>query len=157
MLGKARIKARLREMGLASVYVGDDGNCQFRSLSQQLFGDEKFHAYVRKRAVQRMREERTFFRAIFSDDAEFEEYLRVMSEDKTWGDELTLRAVADSYGCTVHVVTSNEANWYLQYVPNCDPKKHLFLNYISPVHYDALTLANSPPMASCSEAQSDGA
>eukprot|EP00965_Chrysotila_dentata_P161522 5334495-Pleurochrysis_carterae.AAC.1 len=27
MLGKARIKARLREMGLASVYVGDDGNC----------------------------------------------------------------------------------------------------------------------------------
>jgi hypothetical protein len=58
-----------------------------------------------------------------------------MRRSKTWGDELTLRAVADALGCVVHVVinpnpnptltltltrcvvhvvTSNEANWYLQ-------------------------------------------
>ena len=64
-----------------------------------------------------------------------------MKRSKTWGDELTLRAVADALGCVVHVVTnpspnpnpnpnananpaltrcvvhvvtSNEANWYLQ-------------------------------------------
>ena len=41
-----------------------------------------------------------------------------MRRSKTWGNELTLRAVADALGCVVHVVTSNEANWYLQYVPS---------------------------------------
>ena len=47
--------------------------------------------------------------------------------------------------CVVHVVTSNEANWYLQYVPaapSTEPaaEKHVFLTYVAPVHYDALTL-----------------
>ena len=39
---------------------------------------------------------------------------------RTWGDELTLRAASDCFGCTIHVVTSHEANWYLRYAPAAD-------------------------------------
>ena len=43
-------------------------------------------------------------------------------------DELTLRAISDSFGAHVHVVTSHERNWYLKYLPDT-PKtsKHVFL------------------------------
>ena len=38
-----------------------------------------------------------------------------MRRSKTWGDELTLRAVADALGCAVHLVMSPNPN------PNPDP------------------------------------
>ena len=86
-----------------------------------------------------MRSEEGFFGAMF-EPGEFGAYADEMAHSKTWGDELTLRAVADALGCTVHVVTSNEANWYLVYTPADDKpvRKHLFLTYVAPVHYDAL-------------------
>lgn len=125
-----------------SVAAGDDGNCQFRSLSQQLYGSEDYHGSVRRAAVEHMRKEADFFGAMFEGKEEFEAYAHDMAHSKTWGDELTLRAVADALRCTVHVVTSNEANWYLQYTPANDQpvQKHLFLTYVAPVHYDALAL-----------------
>ena len=38
--------------------------------------------------------------------AEFEKYLKNMSISGTWGDELTLRAVVEAYGCIAHVSCS---------------------------------------------------
>ena len=38
--------------------------------------------------------------------ADFERYMKRMARDRTWGDELTLRAICDCFGAVVHVVTS---------------------------------------------------
>merc|ERR1719424_1470081 len=147
MAGTKLLGERLSSLGLRRVAADDDGNCQFRALAQQLYGSEEFHGSVRRDAVAHMRREAEFFGAMF-EPADFEAYLSDMRRSKTWGDELTLRAVADALGCVVHVVPSNEANWYLQYVPAAPPtesaekleEKHVFLTYVAPVHYDALTL-----------------
>ena len=61
-----------------------------------------------------MRREADFFGAMF-EAADFEAYLLDMKRSKTWGDELTLRAVADALGCVVHVVTNPSPN------PNPNP------------------------------------
>ena len=78
-----------------------------------------------------------------------------MARDMTWGDELTLRAVVEAYGCKARVVTSEPANWYLVYAPESGddrpappcparakrpprPGKEVFLSYISPIHYNAV-------------------
>ena len=113
MAGTKLLGERLSALGLRRVAADDDGNCQFRALSQQLYGSEDYHGSVRRDAVNHMRREADFFGAMF-EAADFEAYLLDMKRSKTWGDELTLRAVADALGCVVHVVTSNEANWYLQ-------------------------------------------
>ena len=70
-----------------------------------------------------------------------------MSRLTTWGDELTLRAAAEELCMTVHVLTSETENYYLKYEPVDDatapsPKKmkHVFLAYISPVHYNSIHL-----------------
>ena len=79
------------------------------------------------------------------DEGELPTYLQKMAKARTWGDELTLRAFADCFGVCVHVVTSTDANWYLVYSPpeGVAPRKQVFLTYLSPVHYDALSA--TPP------------
>ncbi len=54
-----------------------DGNCQFRALSQQLFGDDAHHEAVRAEVVAHIRKERAFFSAMF-DGAEFDRYADTM-------------------------------------------------------------------------------
>ena len=126
---------RLYTLGLESVAVRDDGNCQFRAFSQQLSGTQDFHRAIRAALVEHMAKESRFFGAMF-DEGELATYLTTMGRARTWGDELTLRAFADCYEVCVHVVASTEGNWHLIYSPqdnDVHPKKHVFLTYLSPV------------------------
>ncbi len=72
-----------------------------------------------------------------------------MSRAKSWGDELSLRALSDTFCVVVHVVTSTDENWHILYEPSqrsvtsvdaaVGVMRHIFLSYISPVHYNAIT------------------
>jgi hypothetical protein len=101
-----------------------------------------------------------YFGMFFESPGEFANYLREMGRSRTWGDELTLRASVEAFGCVAHVVTSEEQNWYLVYTPEAPPpadvdalvskqckslrlqrppaRKEVFINYISPIHYNAV-------------------
>lgn len=129
---------RLRFLGLRMITIAGDGNCQFRSVSQQLFGTESHHSFVRQQAVEYIESHSKQFSCFCVDGLEFRRYVKTMSRDRMWGDELTLRAICDAFGATIHVVTSQESAWYLKYTPE-KPKtdKQIFLAYISPVHYNA--------------------
>jgi len=105
--------ARLRSLGLASVEMEGDGNCQFRAIADQLFGSQSHHAFVRSLAVGHMKTVAAdFFSIYFESEAEFNAYLKDMGRSRTWGDELTLRACVEAFGCVAHVITSEAANWY---------------------------------------------
>ena len=79
-----------------------DGNCQFRSFAFNLFGTQEEHGVVREAAVAHMRANSDFF-GMFFEEGELKRYLKGMSRACTWGDELTLRAVVEAYGCVAHV------------------------------------------------------
>ena len=70
---------RLDALGLSSLEMEGDGNCQFRALADQLFGHQKHHAIVRQAAVEQMRRNAEFFGMYFEDSAEFTAYLRDMA------------------------------------------------------------------------------
>jgi len=147
---------RLKRLGMESKRMEGDGNCQFRSIAFNLFGSQEHHAVSRKAAVAHMKKHSDFFSMFFDGPADFKAYLRDMARSRTWGDELTLRAVVEAYGCVMHVITSEPANWYLVYKPEStgdrdptvarSPKgrvlprigKDVFLSYVSPIHYDAI-------------------
>lgn len=138
------LEQRLGFMGFKSVRIAGDGNCQFRSCSWNMFGSEEHHKVVRSRAVQHMREHKDEYGVFFEDD-DFEKYLKNMARSGTWGDELSVRAIADSFQCTIHIITSTDSNWYLRYDPQgaggtLEAVRHIFLTYISPIHYNAFTL-----------------
>jgi hypothetical protein len=53
---------------------------------------------------------------------------------------LLQRALSDALGVVVHVVTSSQHHWYLQYQPQTvDPAApEVFLTYVAPIHYNSL-------------------
>mmetsp|Transcript_102079 Transcript_102079/g.319012 ORF Transcript_102079/g.319012 Transcript_102079/m.319012 type:complete len:277 (-) Transcript_102079:53-883(-) len=155
------LEGRLDSFGMKMREMEGDGNCQFRSLAHNLFGTQEYHAVTRKAAVAHMRKHKDFFGQLFESAAEFKAYLQDMGKNRTWGDELTLRAVVEAYCCEAHVITSEQANWYLVYHPEGpkerDPKiaacpkgvqrplpgKQVFLSYISPVHYNSVVVSKN--------------
>jgi hypothetical protein len=48
--GKQLLAERLRHLRLESVAVRDDGACQFRAISQQLYASQEHHRAIRKKA-----------------------------------------------------------------------------------------------------------
>lgn len=145
--GVALLESRLAKMRLRTERMGDDGNCQFRALSHNLFGSQDHHAAVRERCVDRISRRSDEYSFLFESDAEFRAYVRDMRRNRTWGDELTLRACADAFGVRIHVVQSTKENWNLVYEPGEEAdadggSKRLFLSYISPVHYNAIVPAD---------------
>ena len=62
-----------------------------------------------------------------------------MSKECTWGDELTIKACSEVYNIHIHIVTSIEdGSIYVQYKPSNKNRHHIFLAYISPVHYNSV-------------------
>eukprot|EP00629_Pelagomonadales_sp_RCC1024_P003837 CAMPEP_0119273302 /NCGR_PEP_ID=MMETSP1329-20130426/9986_1 /TAXON_ID=114041 /ORGANISM="Genus nov. species nov., Strain RCC1024" /LENGTH=259 /DNA_ID=CAMNT_0007273491 /DNA_START=119 /DNA_END=895 /DNA_ORIENTATION=- len=152
------LDGRLQKLGLARHEMEGDGNCQFRSFAFGLYGSQEHHKAVREACVAHMKAHEDFF-GVFFEEGEFRKYLKGMARNKTWGDELTLRAVVEAYGCVAHVVSSEAANWYLVYEPeetNAPPPgppgvaapaagKRVFLAYKSPIHYDSIVCALRQP------------
>jgi len=125
----------------------DDGNCQFRALAHELYGDARHHEHVRSVVVAHLRSRAAEFAFYVGDDGEWAEYLSKMSVTRTWGDELTLRAASEAYGCAVHVVTTEPENWLLHYGSCADcpigsaagsVQRDVFLCYVSPIHYNVI-------------------
>ncbi len=139
-----RLRERLLSLGLRIDQQVGDGNCQFRSLARALFGTADRHMRVRRRACAYIAGEgRRRFQAYLGPDG-IDEYVARMSCDGTWGDELTLRAIAEEFSLVVSVITSAKSNFYLRYVPDRvgRPNAEVFLAYTSPCHYDRIVRGN---------------
>jgi hypothetical protein len=48
---RQRLTSRLSCLRLSAFDVKRDGNCQFRAISHQLYGDENYHQIVRGAAI----------------------------------------------------------------------------------------------------------
>ncbi|SPO42280.1 uncharacterized protein PSFLO_07763 [Pseudozyma flocculosa] len=85
-----------------------DGNCQFRVMSQHLYGTQAMHALVRQKVVSHLRANPSLilhFAAAGDSHLSAEEYLQEMAKNKTWGDEITLAAMAEAYRCSIFVLS----------------------------------------------------
>lgn len=139
--GRELLRQRLVFLHFRQLEMEDDGNCQFRALSQELYGSQRYHQSVRSRVLQHLRRHEADYGAFF-EGGEFQKYISNMTKSGTWGDELTIRAAAEAFGVRVHLVTSTESNWYLVYeagpgVPlHGEARREVFLTYIAPIHYN---------------------
>merc|ERR1719387_1668242 len=128
---------RLKHYGLREKKVDGDGNCQFRSLSDQLFGTTDRHPEVRRMAISQLRSKRELYDPYVPED--YEDYVAKMAKDGEWGDHVTLQAAADVYGRRICVLSSYKTSFIIDIKPQ--DTKHprvLWLSFWAAVHYNSL-------------------
>jgi len=161
------LEQRLSHMQMETAQMKDDGNCQFRALSHQMYGTQDYYPEVRQAVVGHMLQHKDEF-GMFLDEP-IDEYLTRMSRDRVWGDELTMKAAVDAFKLRVHAVTSNQENWHLLYEnDDAEPpverdwfhgtensrfpeaRRKVFVTYIAPVHFNSI-LPDREKAAACTK------
>lgn len=78
-----------------------DGNCLFRSISDQLYGDEKYHEQIRKVCMDYIALERTFFSDYVVED--IDQYIETKRKDGEWGDDVEVQALSEIYARPIEI------------------------------------------------------
>jgi OTU domain-containing protein 5 len=83
-----RYKQALEEQSLRVIRVSGDGNCLFRAVAHQIYGDEAFHEIVRQKCMDYMESEAEFFSQFIVGGREtFHLYIQAKRMNACWGDD----------------------------------------------------------------------
>lgn len=78
--------------------VSGDGNCLFRAVSHQIYGDDSYHGIVRQKCMDYMESESAFFSQFVVGGMEsFPIYLTAKRRDGCWGDDPEIEAICELY------------------------------------------------------------
>lgn len=140
----ARLGWALSDYGLVARDITGDGACQFRAVADQIYKDQELHGEVRARAVQRLRAHPHLYSA-FAVGESFEAYVTRMAEPRTWGDNLSLQAIADVYAIRVCILSSFPQRRFLHIDPMGGPSvghQEIWLGFYAEYHYTSLEPAH---------------
>jgi OTU domain-containing protein 5 len=103
----------LRQNGLDLVSVEGDGNCLFRSISHQVYGDDKYHTLVRASCMDYMESEKEYFQPfVIGDMTHFIRYLNHKRQNGIWGDDPELQAMCELYDRPAEVYAYDPVHGY---------------------------------------------
>lgn len=130
---------RLRTYDVVEYQIKGDGSCQFASLSDQLFRNLSKTDELRREAIQQLRQKPEYY-IEFVYDTSYHQYCTNMSKSKTWGDHLTLQALADRLHIVINLLTSYQNTPHVEIKPrgNVQVKRHVWLSFFGEVHYNSL-------------------
>ncbi|KHN00857.1 OTU domain-containing protein [Glycine soja] len=132
-----RLLDRLQLYDLIECKVQGDGNCQFRSLSDQLYRSPDHHKFVRQQIVQQLKSYPDLYAGYVP--MAYIDYLKNMSKSGEWGDHVTLQAAADWYGVKIFVITSFKDTCYIEILPQIQKSgRVIFLSFWAEVHYNSI-------------------
>lgn len=88
------LETQLRSLGLHTKEITGDGNCLFRSLSDQYFGVDKHHRSIRQEICQYLMNNKETYQYFVEDDQSFSQHLSNMEQDGCFGGNMELAAFA---------------------------------------------------------------
>jgi len=137
-------KYRLHRYGLRPLEVGGGGDCFFKSVSHQLYGDPSHHLDIRATGVKYLNENPEWF--IESNvEASWLQYVTDMSCAGTWADNIIIQAVADAMNLKIHIIESDDnfRNMTLVEPANTIENTSIFIGHIGQMHYVSTTSVSS--------------
>lgn len=138
-----RLQRNLQQYALKELSMDGDGNCQFRALADQLYGNAKKHASVRKAVVAQLKQYGDRYAPYVPDS--YSDYVKGMSKNGTWGDHVTLQAAADKYNAKITLITSFKEKFVVEIVPRASrPRLDLWLSYYAECHYNSVYAKEVP-------------
>ncbi|KAF3956748.1 hypothetical protein CMV_018158 [Castanea mollissima] len=132
-----RLQERLKLYNLVENEVKGDGNCQFRALADQLYGDPDLHAFVREQVIEQLKSQLELYQNYVP--MSYSDYLEKMSKEGEWGDHVTLQAAADRFGVKIFLITSFKDTCYIEILPHVQKSKRvLMLSFWAETHYNSI-------------------
>jgi len=121
-----------------------DGNCLFRSFSDQLYGTPEHHALVRDRCCKYIAIERNYFEQFVAEP--FNEFLTRIQREGEWGDDVEIEALSEIYDCRVEIYASYTHQRMRTFHEACDAKwpHPIRLQYEGHAHYNSLAPRSGP-------------
>ena len=133
------MRAQLRDIGLRVEPMAADGNCFFRALSDQRWGDDSHHAALRRDVVEYMKKNREAFEPFIEDDEKWDTYVARMSEDGAWAGNVELQAASVVCFANLCVHQAGQPRWEITNYPLADRFFHVA--YQDGDHYNSVRLA----------------
>jgi hypothetical protein len=156
-LNDEQFTAVLAANGLRVKTMEGDGNCLFRSIADQLYGDASRHVEVRAAVVEYMRTRKDYFKLFLDEDEEdVDEYLDQMSRSGEWGGNHELYAASETFSLAIYVyqnLRSNSRYLVQPALPETGGKKKgkkavslraIGISYHGDVHYNSVRLMRDP-------------
>ena len=107
------LNTQLGTMGLTLKQIPGDGNCLFRALGDQLFGNSNDHLIHRTQVVSYMRQHRDDFEPFVEDDLSFDAHLSSLAENGTFAGNDSIVAFARKHCLTVVIHQLNKPLWQI--------------------------------------------
>ncbi|KAF8039601.1 hypothetical protein BT93_B1962 [Corymbia citriodora subsp. variegata] len=90
-----------RIKGLEVKRMLEDGNCLFRAVADQVYGDSDEHDLVRQMCIDYMERERDHFSQFVTEN--FTQYCRRKRRDKVYGNNVEIQALCEIYNRPIHI------------------------------------------------------
>ena len=85
--------------------IEKDGNCLFRAISDQIYGDEKYYSILREKCMDYLEIERDFFQQFIEGD--FDEYINMKRKNGIWGDDIEIQALSEIYNRPIEIYSGS--------------------------------------------------
>lgn len=85
--------------------VQGDGNCLFRAVSDQVYGNENFHMIIREKCMDYIQAEREFFEKFI--EGNFDKYIEMKRKSGVWGDDVELQAISEIYNRPIEIYSGD--------------------------------------------------
>ena len=112
---RVHLNRTLREKGLREKKIKGNGNCQFRAVADQLWGDEEKYNDVKLCAIHDLETNHSRDPEFMWPASEDDGYIDRLKRNGTYGDDLTLHAIANDMGIRI-IVISDHAHENVKYV-----------------------------------------
>jgi hypothetical protein len=154
--GRQRLEERAALFGLQeNPYIDNTGNCQFDAAADQLCRYAAFAGatkqsvrirvieWIERNAESDLGHRITLRQWIEQTEGPFDEYLKRMSKDQTWGDEITLTAIIEEFEVSIVLLSSMDGNnWFFTRYPRgrnaSDELPILWMGHEVEIHYWSL-------------------
>ena len=103
-----KIKSNIEKLHFFIKKMGGDGNCMFRAVSDQVYGNEDFHYIIREKCMDYLLIEREFFsKFVEGGDKEFDNYINMKRKFGVWGDDVELQAISELYNRPIEIYSGS--------------------------------------------------
>ena len=105
---EAKIQKNIEKLHFFIKQIRGDGNCMFRYVSDQIYGNEDYHDIIRGKCMDYLLIEREFFsQFVEGGDKEFDNYINMKRKSGVWGDDVELQAISELYNRPIEIYSGS--------------------------------------------------